>query len=378
MKRSLAGSCVGLTCVLVIASACHSRTEIKNEPRPVRVSAVSVAPPPQELRFSGTIVPREQVAVSFKTSGRVSEIAQRRGADGRMRTLQPGDVVVRGAFLARLTGTEQRDLRRQTEAQISAAQAVLARAEQDFARADTLYKSQSLTRTEFDAAQAALNVARAQFQSTQAQDSVTATGVSDVTLTAPRAGVVLMRGVEVGQLTSPENPAFVVADTSMVKAMCGVPESVAARLALGQTLQVATDDAARTVMSGPITAIAPAADSASRVFPIEVSLSNADGTLRAGMIVTVRIPADLTNSAPADALAAPLESIVMSRQNAGGYAVIVVEGDGEFGTARLRDVTLGDVVGTRVVVKTGLTGNERVVVSGPSLISDGEPVRIVP
>lgn len=365
-------------CVLLIASACHSRSEIKDEPRPVRVSAVSVAPPPQELRFSATIVPREQVTVSFKTSGRVAEIAQRRGADGRMRTLQPGDVVTRGAFLAQLTGSEQRDRRRQTEAQISAAQAVLARAEQDFARADTLYNSQSITRTEFDAAQAALNVAKAQFQSTQAQDSVTATGVSDVTLTAPRAGVVLMRGVEVGQLTSPENPAFVVADTSMVKAMCGVPEAVAARLALGQTLRVATDDAARTVMSGPITAIAPAADSASRVFPIEVSLPNSDGTLRAGMIVTVRIPADLANSAPADALAAPLESIVMSRQNAGGYAVIVVEGDGEFGTARLRDVTLGDVVGTRVVVRAGLTGGERVVVSGPSLISDGEPVRIVP
>jgi multidrug efflux system membrane fusion protein len=378
MSRRINAVRLGVLCVLALSVACRAQLDSKHEPRPVRAASVDVAPPPQELRFSGTIVPREQVAVSFKVAGRVAEVAQRRGADGRMRSLQQGDVVVRGAFLARLTGSEQRDRRRQSEAQIGSAQASLTRAEQDFARADTLYKSQSITRTELDAAQAALDVAKAQFQSMRAQDGVLATAVEDVTLTAPRAGVVLMRSVEVGQLASPDKPAFVIADLSAVKALCGVPEGVASRLALGQTLQVATDDSAQTSLRGPITAIAPAADPESRVFPVEVSLSNNDGALRAGMIVTVRIPADTKSAAPVDALAAPLESIVMSRVNAGGYAVIVVEGGGEFGTARLRDVTLGDVVGTRVVVKAGLESGERVVISGPSLISDGEPIRIVP
>lgn len=378
MSRRIAALHLGLCCMLVLGVACRATPEPRQEPRPVRAAAIDVAPPPQELRFSGTIVPREQVAVSFKVAGRVAEVAQRRGADGRMRSLQQGDAVARGAFLARLTGSEQRDRRRQSEAEISAARAALTRAEQDFTRADTLYRSQSITRTEFDAAQAALDVAKAQFQASSAQDGVVATAVEDVTLTAPRAGVVLTRNVEVGQLASPDKPAFVIADLSAVKALCGVPEGVAARLTLGQTLQVATDDSSQASLRGPITAIAPAADPESRVFPVEVSLSNSDGALRAGMIVTVRIPADIKSAAPADALAAPLESIVMSRANPGGYAVIVVEGSGEFGTARLRDVTLGDVVGTRVVVKAGLESGQRVVISGPSLISDGEPIRIVP
>jgi multidrug efflux system membrane fusion protein len=62
----------------------------------------------------------------------------------------------------------------------------------------------------------------------------------------------------------------------------------------------------------------------------------------------------------------------------GGYAVFVVEDAGGKSLARLRAVVLGDVTGNTVIVASGLRVGERVIVSGATLVHDGELVRIVP
>jgi multidrug efflux system membrane fusion protein len=45
---------------------------------------------------------------------------------------------------------------------------------------------------------------------------------------------------------------------------------------------------------------------------------------------------------------------------------------------KLRQVELGDVVGNRVAVTTGLAGGERVVTTGASMVIDGERVEVLP
>jgi len=58
--------------------------------------------------------------------------------------------------------------------------------------------------------------------------------------------------------------------------------------------------------------------------------------------------------------------------------VFVAEGKNESTIVRTRDVRLGRVSGNRVAVDSGLAVGERVVVSGASLLTDGEPVRVIP
>jgi len=60
------------------------------------------------------------------------------------------------------------------------------------------------------------------------------------------------------------------------------------------------------------------------------------------------------------------------------YAVYVVEGSADRAVVRARQVALGDVRGNSVAVTRGLQPGERVIVSGASLLVDGEAVRIVP
>jgi multidrug efflux system membrane fusion protein len=55
----------------------------------------------------------------------------------------------------------------------------------------------------------------------------------------------------------------------------------------------------------------------------------------------------------------------------------VVEEQKGTARARLRDVTLGDMVATGVTVTSGLRAGERVVVSGSTIVADGEAVEII-
>ena len=64
--------------------------------------------------------------------------------------------------------------------------------------------------------------------------------------------------------------------------------------------------------------------------------------------------------------------------DAGGYAAFTIERRGETEVARLRAVELGDVAGNAIEVVKGLTAGERVIVTGATLLVDGEEIRVIP
>jgi multidrug efflux pump subunit AcrA (membrane-fusion protein) len=93
------------------------------------------------------------------------------------------------------------------------------------------------------------------------------------------------------------------------------------------------------------------------------------------MVASLAVPSEGA-SQPAP-IAVPLSAIVRSPTRADGYAVYVVVGDGAAARARVRDVTLGEMIGSRVEVTGGLRPGERVVVSGAAIATDGMAVAIV-
>ena len=74
----------------------------------------------------------------------------------------------------------------------------------------------------------------------------------------------------------------------------------------------------------------------------------------------------------------PLTAILKSPTDAEGYAVYVLEGSGDRPVAKLRDVRLGEITGNRIAVLSGLTAGERVVVTGTTIVANGDAVRVIP
>src|SRR5438046_2026666 len=143
----LAGSLCAISC---------SRGRAAEGPAPVkaiRMGVVSLAREGEAAKYSAILTPNAQVDLAFRVSGYVVELYQTRGADGRLRPLEPGAAVARGTVLARIRPSdyqavvdksrgvqeEGHDLVADAEAQLVKAQERLETAELDLPRDAALW-----------------------------------------------------------------------------------------------------------------------------------------------------------------------------------------------------------------------------------------------
>jgi multidrug efflux system membrane fusion protein len=422
---------IGSIFILSLMVGCKVQA-IEKAPVPVKVKTIEMSSTASGIRYSASIVPHTEVQLAFKVGGYIDGLHQVRGADGRPRNVQEGDVITKGTVLAQIrrsdyavkvTQAQSQTAEAQagvasskaqlaeaesslgsTKAQLAEAEAGYERAKLDFERARKLYENQSLTKADYDAAKSQYEMAQAKLNSAKSQVAVVmakiqvaravidsydakvkgakavvseaAIPLQDTSLRAPMNCVVLQKSVEVGALVSPSAPAFVIADTSSVKAIFGVPDLMVKQMKLGNTLKVTTEAALGEDFQGQITAISPAADPKSRVFDIEVTIPNAQNLLKVGMIASLTVEGE--PSAVAAMPVVPLNAIVKSGNTENPYAVFVVEERNGLVTARRRSLKLGETLGNTVAVIEGLKPGERVITTGANLVQDDSRIQIIP
>lgn len=364
---------VVLAAAAVVAAGCSHEAPAEAVRTPVRVQAVTSGTAPGAPRYSAPIVPGRRVDSAFKVPGYIESIAQVQAGPGRTRPLQEGDAVERGAVLARIRPADYTNKEDQARLQQAEADAGLAQAKQAYDRASSLYERKSLTRAELEAARAAYEAMVAKRAGAGAVVAEARNAYADASLRSPLSGVILKRLIEVGSLVGPGTPGFVIADLSSVKVHFGAPDVVFRSLALHRPVEVTTAAYPEVRFHGTVTSLAPAADPGSLVFDVEVTLPNQGGRLKPGMVASMEV------AAPADAaaLAVPLAAIVRSKTKPDGYALFVVEERAGVAQARRRDVTLGPMVASGVTVAAGLQAGDRVIVSGATVVADGEPVEVL-
>ncbi|HET9713838.1 MAG TPA: efflux RND transporter periplasmic adaptor subunit [Pyrinomonadaceae bacterium] len=430
--KLVAVSTVLLFGIVIAVAALKSKSKpLEKLPVPVKVAAVELNTANSESKYSATIIPRTEVQLAFNVGGYVDALRQFRGVDGKMRDIQEGDRISLGIVLARVRQSDYQVKYKQAESQASEAksgidvskaqyeeavsgiasskaqlveaEAAYLKAKLDFDRAEKLFASHSMTKSDYDSAKAQYDVtsakvaaARSQVQMVQAKaDSAKANidviqaksrgaqavvqetqiPLHDTELRSPLNGVVLEKSVEKGTLVSSGDKAFIVADTSSVKAVFGVADVAVAEMKLGRTLSVESDTMPGKEFQGQITSVFPAADSKSRAFNVEVTIANPDYLLRPNMIVSLRVG---TRQATTAQPVVPLNAVIKSRSQANGYAVMVVTEEGGQQRARLRDVKLGESFGNAVAVAEGLRPGDRVITTGGTMVNDGDQVKVIP
>ncbi len=360
--------------LVLLLSNC-GKQDVERAPIPVTVSMTEPHKAEEGLRYSANVEPYMIVNVAFKVPGYVDEILQVRGADGRMRNVQDGDTVTKDTVLARLRQTEFQDRVDQAKAHLAEAVAERDKAKQDFDRASALFQTQSLTKPDFDTAFARNDAAQARQDDARAALRQAELDQHDSQVRAPADGILLKRSIEVGSLVSPGTLAFVLADTSSVKVVFGVPDVMVAHTKLGMPLSITTEAFPDHSIVGRVTRIGAAADAQTRLFEIELTVSNPHNRLKAGMIASLSVPAQTTEDMP---LVVPLTAVIRPKDDPSGYAVYVVEQTSAASFARLRRVQVGEVYGNLIAVTEGVQRGERVVSSGTMLLNDGDRIRLVP
>ncbi|HUJ81689.1 MAG TPA: efflux RND transporter periplasmic adaptor subunit [Candidatus Acidoferrales bacterium] len=355
------------------ASGCQRPTKVAaKSATPVRLADVALSSSSESLRYSASVLPFAEATLSFKSSGYVTEIRQIMGADGRRRDIGPGDYVTRGAVLAQIRHQDLKNQLDQATAMLSQAQAQHVQATLDYERAKALYATHSLTKPDFDQAQARFDSTLAGEDQAKASLHEAQLALEDADLTAPFSGYILSRNIELGNLVASGMAAFTVADTSSVKIGFGVPESAVRQLRLGQQFSIHLQDDPKEYQ-GRVTSIAASADEKNRVFAVEVTVPNPKSYLKPGMIASLNLVG--VQNAPAPAV--PITAVVADPASSGRYAVFVATDQSGKWMAHLREVKLGETHESNVAVD-GVKAGEKVVVVGTAGLKDGDFIQVLP
>ena len=363
--------------ILVIAAlvtGCESEKKpLEAPPTPVTVADVQEYSGSEGVNYSASIVPYQQVSVAFKSAGYVTSILQRKGVDGRVRNLQQGDWVKKGTVLATVRQSDYQQAVDQYKGQLEQAKASAQKSDQDFARAQALYKADAMTQSDFDGAKAQYDGSQGAVATAQAAVAQAQQALEDCEVRAPFDSQVLSRNIEIGTLVGAGTAAFTIGETQTVKAIFGIPDTVLGAVTLGKKQAIQTETYPQ-LFTGQITAVAPQADQKSRTFQVEVTIPNAQGLLKSGMVATL-VLGQAKLATPL--VVVPISAIVSSGDGSKTFSVFVAVHEGDKDVARRRTVQPGAAFGNLVSIQKGVNLGERVLLNGATLVNDGQAVRII-
>ncbi len=367
---------IAIVSLMLVMAGCATHKPINQPPQGVKAQAIEkqAGSNTDGMRFSAVVTADSEVPLSFRIPGYVTALKQVRGQDGRMRNIEEGDRVSRGAVLVRMRSSEYEDKVRQASSQAAAAEAVATKAKLDFDRATHLYDSQSLTKPDFDAARAQYDSSQEQLKSARAVTSEAEVALRDTSLIAPFDGDIVKKTVELGGFVGPGVPTLALAKTDTVKIIVGVPDTVLRSVKIGQPVDVAIDAFPTRTFHARVSRMSSAADVITRNFEVEVAIPNRDHLLKVGMIGSLQF-ANTESGNRTSTLLVPLSAIVQARD--GKYGVFTVSESSAGEVARLHGVEIGAVTGTEISVVKGVEVGDRIITTGANLLKDGQPVEVL-
>jgi RND family efflux transporter MFP subunit len=221
-----------------------------------------------------------------------------------------------------------------------------------------------------ESAKAAMAEARSQLSVSEASRKQLAALQDYTRIVAPFSGVITKRYADTGSLiqagTSSNTQAMPVvrlAQWSKLRLVFPVPESAAAMVHSGSSVQVRVTALNRTV-EGRVVRFADALDPQTRTMSTEIDFDNRDGSLIDGMYAE----AILQLSHKDNALSVPIQAI---ERNSSGASVLLVNREGRI---EQRQVTLGQEGNDLIEVLSGLAENDRVVLGSRGDLTPGERV----
>ncbi len=262
-----------------------------------------------------------------------------------------GESVARGQTIAVIESREAAQLKGEVEA----ARARLTLASSNLAREQRLFSQRVSPEQDLIAARTAATEARIAL--TQAQSQVSAAGgggggLNRLGIVAPISGQVIARPVVLGQTVAADAELFRVANLSKVSLSLSLKPEDAGRIKPGAQVSVTALGRSATAR---ISFVSPALDPQTRLVPAIASLDNGGNLWRVGEAVTASV--HLAGDGGASTVRVPSTAV----QTVEGRTVVFVRTATGFKAA---PVQLGDTAGDTVLIRSGLSGRERIATTG--------------
>ena len=176
---------------------------------------------------------------------------------------------------------------------------------------------------------------------------------ADYPIVTPKSGTVLKREVTAGQVVQPADPAFTIADLSVVWITANVPEEEAGTLRKGLEVTVTIPALPGTRIGGHLSYVAPIVDPLTRTVQVHIDVANADGRLKPDELASMTFTGHRDRK-----LTVPNTAIV--REDDRDHVFVQVAPQ----RYALREVTLGEEQNDFRTVLSGVRADEHIVTDG--------------
>ncbi|HYB53925.1 MAG TPA: efflux RND transporter periplasmic adaptor subunit [Thermoanaerobaculia bacterium] len=297
----------------LVAARGREKTDEKEKPSPFRLGKVQQEDLQVSVREVGVVDPVTKVDVKSAVSGRVITLRVREGA-----------VVKTGDVLAEVEpDVNQARTLSDVQAGLTQAELKLQDAEREYATQKALFEQGLLGSDAFkqvknnrEIAVENLKAAKTRYQIVEDRGIPISGNASsqNARVTSPMSGVVIKKGVELGETVTSGVSSFnagtvlfTVADLKSLIIRVNLNEVDIAKVAVGQPVRVTLDAYPQKVFNGRVTFVAPSADLVDKikVFKVEVTLDQLADAFRTGMSANVEILGEKRDKA----ISIPLEAL---------------------------------------------------------------------
>ncbi|MFO1064388.1 MAG: efflux RND transporter periplasmic adaptor subunit [Pirellulales bacterium] len=343
-----------------------------NPPAPLTPAPVTVAHPVTQSvtdyrEYTGRTAAIEQVEIRARVSGYLQSIEFKEGKD-----VAPGDL------LFKIDDRPYRQAVQQAQANLAAQIAQGERYRLDLSRARELISTRAISQADLDLAVANAAQSEAQQRALEAAVARAQLDLEYTEIKSPIAGRTSRALVTPGNLITADQTLLTsVVSQDPIYAYFNVDESSA--LDYRRRVREALVSSARDVVipitlgladekghphSGSIDFVDNVTDPGSGNIEIRGRFPNPDGALLPGLFARVRVPF----TRPYEALLVPQSAVSVNQQ---GRYVLVVDADDK---VVVRNVTVGSTHESNVVIKSGLTEEDRIIVKGLQKARPGNKV----
>jgi multidrug efflux pump subunit AcrA (membrane-fusion protein) len=381
----------------LIAAACSKSDTAQARtgdpaPKSVKVEVVRRDSLRRSVDVVGTLAAVDQVTISSE-------------ADGKVRTILAdlGDKVSTGQVLIQLDNEKQQYTYDQQQAALARALATygasdpqhlpeientpdakranadLVQATQAHDRASELFKRTLVSQQAFDDAKAALQSAKARYdsalqnaknlrasiQASEASMKLAGRQLRDTEIRAPFEGYVEKRLVNLGELVKAQMPVMAIVRLNPLKVIAEIPEKMSPWISDGRPVDLHVDAYQDRTFTGKVTRISPAVNTATRAFSFEALVPNPDAVLKPGTFARVHVEIGKVDQV----LTLPYAAI---QYRYGVNRVFVVDNN----KLSVRELAVGERLGDRIEIVSGVKEGEHVAMTDVETLADGIPVAV--